>query len=95
MSRNDGALYSGLASPARLRTEKKKEEVTKLDPKAEAVLEEIAKMKAQITSVESVLIDESLTDEQRIRQMERMRDRYTDLSSLEKRMKTLLGVSRV
>jgi predicted transcriptional regulator len=94
MSRNDGALYSGLASPARLRTEKKKEEVTKLDPKAEAVLEELAKMKAQVTNVESILVDDSLTLEQRVRQVERMRDRYEDLNNLEKRMKTLLGVPR-
>jgi hypothetical protein len=95
MSRNDGALYSGLASPARLRTEKKKEEVTKLDPKAEAVLEEIARMKAGVMSIENVLKDNTVDMEQRIRELDRMRDQYDFLTSLEKRMKTLLGVSRV
>lgn len=92
MSRNDASLYSGLASPARLKTVKAKEEVNKPDPKAEAVLDELAKMKTEVLSVNNFILDAETPDDVVRRQIQRTKDRYEDLTKLEKRMKTLLGV---
>lgn len=91
-SRNDGYLHSGLQPPVRKQQLKAKEEETKLEPKAEAVLTEIAKIKAELVSVEHLLLDDSLIPETRLRKVQRLKDQYDIVNRLETRMKKLLGV---
>lgn len=92
MSRDDSMLYSGMSSPRKVELDKKKDEVKKLDKKAESVLEEIKKLKEEVTSIEHVLLDDSLGEEVRLRRIERIKGDYDLLNKLEKRMKLILGV---
>lgn len=92
MSRNDAILNTGMSSPARREAVKKQTEEKKPDPKAEIVLTEIAKMKEAVMSVQSLVLDDTRSDEAKLKELERMRDRFEFLASLEKRMQLLLGV---
>lgn len=92
MSRNDASLYSGLSSPKKQAIEKAKAEEPAKDVKAEAVLSEIAKMKHDVISVENVLLDDTMSEEQKLHRIERLKGDYDILAELERRMKKLLGV---
>jgi DNA-binding winged helix-turn-helix (wHTH) protein len=94
MSRDDSMLYSGLSSTRKVELKKAKEETTKLEPKAEDVLKVLAEMKAEVTSVDRIVLDETITEDAKLRRIERIRGDYELLTKLEKRMKQLLGVSR-
>jgi chromosome segregation ATPase len=93
MSRDDSMLYSGLSSTRKVELKKAKEETTKLEPKAEDVLKVLAEMKAEVTSVDRIVLDETITEDAKLRRIERIRGDYELLTKLEKRMKQLLGVA--
>lgn len=95
MSRDTASLYSGLTPPARREIVAKAEESGKPEPKAEMVLDEIARMKAEVMDVRTLVLDDTVTEEIKLRRLERMRERYDDLLTLEGRMQKLLGVKPV
>jgi hypothetical protein len=90
--RNDGLLYSGLTAPVRREKLEQTQTESKLDGKAEMVLDEIAKLKAAAMDISNVVLDESIADDVKLRKLERMRERFNDLAVLERRMQKLLGV---
>jgi hypothetical protein len=57
-------------------------------------LKVLAEMKAEVTSVDRIVLDETITEDAKLRRIERIRGDYELLTKLEKRMKQLLGVSR-
>lgn len=92
MARNDMGLYSGLTAPVRRERIEKEQQVTKPDAKAEMVLTEIAKLKAEAMNITAIALDSETPDAVKIRKLERMRERYDDLTILERRMQKLLGI---
>lgn len=92
MSKDTGALYSGLTPPARRELVEKAEQTTKLEPKAEMVLDEIARLKAEAMNINHIVLDDSIDNDVKLKKLERMRERYNDLVILESRMQKLLGV---
>lgn len=92
MPRNDGMLYSGLTAPVRRERIEKEQQETKLDGRAELVLDEIAKLKAEAMDINKIVLDDTIADDVKLRTLERMRERYNDLLILERHMQKLLGV---
>lgn len=92
MSRNDNLLGLGMSSAAARQAKQAKEEVTKLPPKGDEVLTEIAKMKSAVVSIEHVITDPSITEEAKLKQIEAIKIKYDILNELERRMKRILGV---
>lgn len=93
MARNDIGMYSGLTAPVRREKLEEKQQETKLDANAELVLDEIAKLKAEAMSITNIALDSAIPDEVKLRKLERMRERYDDLNTLECRMQKLLGIT--
>lgn len=93
MSRNDAYLHSGLTAPVRREKLQQLSQETKLDPKAEMVLDEIAKLKASAMDITKIVMDDTLADDVKLRTLERMRERFNDLTILEQRMQKLLGIT--
>lgn len=92
MPRNDSKLYSGLVAPVRRERIQQEQEQPKRDPRADLVLDEIANLKQAATNVSNILLDDSMDEKTKLRNIERSRDRYQDLAALERRMQKLLGV---
>lgn len=92
MARNDTGLYSGLTAPVRRERVIQAQQESKLDAKAELVLDEIAKLKAEAMNITNIALSDDISDEVKIRKLERMRERFDDLTTLERRMQKLLGV---
>lgn len=92
--RDTGSLYSGLMAPVRREQLDEKKKESHLDAKAEMVLDEIAKQKAEAMDISRIVLDETITDDVRLAQIKRMKDRYLDLATLERRMQKLLGVKK-
>ena len=90
--RNDGILYSGLTAPVRRERLEQEQSETKPDGKAEMVLDEIARLKAEAMDISNIVVDETIADDVKLRKLERMRERFNDLVILERRMQKLLGV---
>jgi len=91
-TRNDASLYSGLTAPVRREKLEQAAQENKPDGKADMVLSEIAALKAAAMDVSKIVLDDSLPNEAKLRQLERMKERYADLNTLERRMQKLLGV---
>lgn len=92
MAGNEASLYSGLKPPARRELDKKLQEDTKPDPKAEDVLLIIADMKNKVASTADLLVDDSMIPEAKMRKMERRIDEYKLLNELDGRFRKLLGL---
>lgn len=96
-TRNDASLYSGMSSAidrkvAAQRKDSKEESeklAEKVLPIAEPVLKVITDMKAAVTSVSNVLLDPSLSEEQKLHNMERMKADYELLSKVETNLRKL------
>lgn len=91
-NRDTGSLYSGLTPPVRREQVAKQEETAKPDARAEMVLDEIAKLKAEAMNINQIVLDDTVDNEVKLKTLERMRERYNDLNTLEVRMQKLLGV---
>jgi hypothetical protein len=92
---NDASLYTGLSSPARLKTIKAKEDDAKTtsDPRADIVLDELAKEKTRLMSIESIVLTD-MSDEERLKQLQRNRDQYDYLTTLEHKLRKILGMEK-
>jgi hypothetical protein len=56
------------------------------------VLDEIAKLKAESMDISKIVLDDTMDDTAKLKQIARMKDHYNDLVTLERRMQKLLGV---
>lgn len=105
MSRDDGMFTGAMSStsPTRLvppstrrrRAEAEEKDKHKLDAKAESVLKLLEAEKQRLTSVKNVMFDENMTDVEKVARLQRTRDQYEYVESLEKQMKKILGVTPV
>lgn len=91
--RDTSSLYSGLTAPVRRQQLEESAAESKPDARAEMVLDEIAKLKAEAMDISKIVLDDSVADDQKLRTLERMRERFNDLLTLERRMQKLLGVT--
>lgn len=92
MPRNDSALYSGLTAPIRRQKLEESASESRPDARAEMVLDEIAKLKAESMDISKIVLDDTMDDTAKLKQIARMKDHYNDLVTLERRMQKLLGV---
>lgn len=100
--RNDGYLYSGMSSKVdRKVAEQRKEQkeaaertVERVAPSLEPVLAEVQKMKDSVTNVKNVLFNDGLTEDQKLKLMERMKLDYELLTEVERRIKTVFKARR-
>lgn len=97
MTRNDAFMTTGMSSAVdrrlkQVKTERKekgKAETERVAPVAEPVMALIAAMKDNVTNVKHVMLNDVLTDEQKLKTMERMKQDYELLTQVENNLKKL------